>query len=273
VTVDQGKRRREGDACEVIRVYISLFGPIRVDVGAAVLHRRDFGGRKPKQLLQLLALHPRGLSKERLAELMWDGRAPANVSATVEHYACVLRRKLAAPGRPGSKVIVSEPGGYRLDRQVAGVDIDQFDALMAAMPDSAACEAALAIAVGDLLEDEPYAAWAVSARVRYRVRWVQLLLDAAQSALLAGDATRAVSLADRAVAADLLNERAYQMLVVGHYVLDDQRAALAAYHRCRLALAAEVGVDPLPVTKALFDGVLQQVPVIELMSRAQRSAV
>nr|WP_296077305.1 BTAD domain-containing putative transcriptional regulator [uncultured Actinoplanes sp.] len=238
-----------------------------------MLHRRDFGGRKPKQLLQLLALHSRGLSKERLAELMWDGRAPANVSATVEHYACVLRRALATPGRPGSTVIVSEPGGYRLDRQVARVDIDRFDALMAAMPDSAACEAALAIAVGDLLEDEPYAAWAVSARVRYRMRCVQLLLDAAQSALLVGDATRAVSLAERAVGADLLNERAYQMLVVGHYVLDDQRSALAAYHRCRVTLAAEVGVDPLPVTKALFDGVLQQVPVIELLSRAQRSAV
>jgi DNA-binding SARP family transcriptional activator len=253
-------------------VYISMFGPIRVDVGAAVLHRRDFGGRKPKQLLQLLALHPRGLSKESLAELMWDGTVPANVTATVEHYACVLRRKLTAPGLPGSKVIVSEPGGYRLDRQVARLDIDQFDALVALMPDSDSCQAALALAVGDLLEDEPYAAWAVAARVRYRVRCVRLLLDAAQSALLAGDAARAVTLAERAVASDLLNERAYQMLVVGHYVLDDQRAALAAYHRCRMTLAAEVGVDPLPVTKALFDGVLQHVPVMELMSRAQRSA-
>ena len=64
------------------------------------------------------------------------------------------------------------------------------------------------------------------------------------------------------------------MLVVGHYALNDQRAALGAYHRCRAALAAEVGVDPLPATKALFDGVLHQVPIVELLHRAtRRSAV
>jgi DNA-binding SARP family transcriptional activator len=249
-------------------VDIYLFGAIRVDLGATVLHRRDFGGRKPKQLLQLLALHPRGLSKERLAELMWDGGTPSNVTATLEHYACVLRSKLTTPGLPGSKVVVREPGGYRLDRQVARLDIDRFDALVAARPDPQARDAALALAVGDLFEDEPYAAWATAARVRYRVRCVQLLLNAAQAALLAGDADQAITLAERAVASDLLNERAYQMLVVGHYVLDDQRAALAAYHQCRTTLAAEVGVDPLPVTRSLFDGVLHQVPAFELLSRA-----
>jgi DNA-binding SARP family transcriptional activator len=260
-------------------VYISLFGPIRVEMGGAVLRQRNFGGRKPKQLLQLLALHPRGLSKERLAELMWDGDVPANVSATIEHYACVLRRRLATPGQPGSKVIKSEPGGYRLDRQIARLDIDQFDALVTelsvmATPDPASRDAALTLIAGDLLEDEPYAAWAAAARVRYRVRFVQLLLDAARAALLADDAARAVAFAERAIVADLLNERAYQILVVGHYVLNDQRAALAAYHRCRVMLAAEVGVDPLPVTRALFDGVLHQVPVTELLSRAmQRSTV
>lgn len=209
---------------------------------------------------------------------MWDGRPPANVSATVEHYACVLRRRLADPGLPGSRVIASEPGGYRLDRRIARLDIDRFDALSAevaasAAPHQAACDAALALAVGDLLEDEPYAAWANAARVRYRGRCVQLQLNAAESALLAGDAGRAVTLAERAVASDLLNERAYQLLVVGHYVLDDQRAALAAYHRCRATLADEVGVDPLPTTRALFDGVLRQLPVFELLSRATHRSV
>lgn len=255
---------------------ISLFGAIRVDLGATVLHRRDFGGRKPKNLLQLLALHPRGLSKESLAELMWDGRAPVNVAATVEHYACVLRRKLSVPGRPGSRVIVSEPGGYRLDRRFVRLDIDRFDELVAEVsvaPDPSRCDAALALAIGDLLEDEPYAAWATTARIRYRVRYVQLLLGAAQAALIAGDAGRAVALADRVVASDLLNERAYQVLVVGHYTLEDQRAALAAYHRCRAVLATEVGVDPLPATRALFDGVLHQVPVFELLSRATQRSV
>jgi DNA-binding SARP family transcriptional activator len=259
-------------------VEIALFGPIRVEVGGVVLGPRDFGGRKPKQLLQLLALHPHGLSKERLAEQMWDGNAPANVTATVEHYACVLRRRLTAMNASGPSVVVSEPRGYRLDRRTVRLDIDRFDALIAGVSaigpaDAAACEAALALAVGDLCEDEPYVSWAVTARSRYREKYVQLLLVAAQRTLLAGDAGQAVALAERAVVAEPLAERAYQALVLGHYVLGDQSAALRAYHRCRTVLAAEIGIDPLPLTRALFDGVLQQVPVTELLARVTQPAM
>ena len=251
---------------------IALFGPIRVEVAGAVLGPRDFGGRKPKQLLQLLALHPLGLSKERLAEQMWDGNAPANVTATVEHYVCVLRRRLAAMSASGPSVVVSEPRGYRLDRRAVRLDIDRFDTLITGVSairpaDVASCEAALALAVGDLCEDEPYVSWAVTARSHYRDKYVQLLLVAAQRTLLAGDARQTITLAERAIVAEPLAERAYQALVLGHYILGDQSAALNAYHRCRTVLAAEMGIDPLPLTKALFEGVLQQVPVTELLAR------
>jgi SARP family transcriptional regulator, regulator of embCAB operon len=257
---------------------IALFGPIRVEGAGAVLGPRDFGGRKPKQLLQLLALHPPGLSKERLAEQMWDGRPPANVAATVEHYACVLRRRLTALAVPGPSVVVSEPRGYRLDKRTVRLDLDRFDDLAARVSatgpaDPVLWQTALALAAGDVCEDEPYAAWAVAARTRYRDRYVQLLLVAAQQTLLAGDAGQAVALAERAVTAEPLAERAYQSLVLGHYLLGDQSAALHAYHRCRRVLAAEMGIDPLPLTRTLFDGVLRQVPAGELLSRVAPPAM
>lgn len=131
---------------------------------------RDFGGRKPKQLLQLPALHPHGLSKECLAEQIWGSHPPANVAGTVEHYVCVLRRRLRMLDASGPSAVVGEPSGYRLNRQIARLDIDRFDALVAKVSttaDSVSCEAALALAEGDLCEDEPYASWAATARSQY----------------------------------------------------------------------------------------------------------
>ena len=76
-------------------ISIRLFGQLSFEDGEQVLGPRDFGGVKPKQLLELLLCgHGAPVSKDRLADGLWGERLPQNVEATLETYVSVLRRSL-----------------------------------------------------------------------------------------------------------------------------------------------------------------------------------
>jgi DNA-binding SARP family transcriptional activator len=87
---------------------------------------RDFGGVKPRRLLELLALTPgKPVSKGQLAELLWDGEPPRSWVTTLEAYVSLLRRALD-PGAPVSRsLIVTTSGGYLLHHR-ARVDLTAF---------------------------------------------------------------------------------------------------------------------------------------------------
>src|SRR5215210_3588454 len=78
---------------------VRVFGSIRVTTDGQTLGARDFGGRKPKQLLEILVLwNGRHVAKERLAHLMWGDELPVNAAGSLEHYVSVLRRRLGTAG-------------------------------------------------------------------------------------------------------------------------------------------------------------------------------
>lgn len=173
-------------------VTVGILGPLQVESGGNTLGPRDFGGRKPKQLLEILALH-RGVAvhKERLAELLWGERQPRDAMRTLEAYVSVVRHVL---GRTGAlNVIRTGQGSYRLDTIAAELDLTRFDRLT---NDARSGEAvgrlvlrrrALALVRGELLADEPYADWAAPLRGLYQERWRTLMLDTAEDCLAVSD--------------------------------------------------------------------------------------
>ena len=82
---------------------VRVFGSVHVTVDGRRLTAKDFGGRKPKQLLEILVLSSgRYVSKDQLAHLLWGDALPQNASGSLEHYVSVLRRRLSPVGRTGS---------------------------------------------------------------------------------------------------------------------------------------------------------------------------
>jgi DNA-binding SARP family transcriptional activator len=227
---------------------INVLGPLRVEAGDRVLGARDFGGGKPKQLLEILvAARGRPVPKERLADLLWGERLPRNVAATLETYVSVLRNRLEPGGARDDSAVVTEPGAYRLDTERAEVDLDRFDALVA----DGRHDAAVALIRGEVLADEPYADWALDLRDRYRSRVVDALLESGEAALARGELMPALARSDAAVAADPLCERAYRLAMRASYGLGRQQDALRSFDRCAKALIDELGVNPMPETEAL----------------------
>ena len=76
-------------------MYIRLLGSLTIENGQRQLGPEDLGGRKPKQLLEIL-LNERGraVSKERLIDLLWPDDLPQHAAATLDTYISVLRRHL-----------------------------------------------------------------------------------------------------------------------------------------------------------------------------------
>jgi SARP family transcriptional regulator, regulator of embCAB operon len=151
-------------------VAVRMFGPLELDVAGRRLGVRDFGGLKPKRLLELLLIEcGRPVPKDRLADQLWGEHLPQRVAATIETYVSVLRRHLPP------RLIVTEHGGYRLPTELVSLDTDRFDALLRRAAGAgdlvarrAALETAVALGEPELLSDEPYARWVQAPREHYR---------------------------------------------------------------------------------------------------------
>ena len=252
-------------------VSVRLFGQLSFDDGTRELGPRDFGGVKPKQLFELLLCeHGRPVSKDRLADGLWGERLPRNVEATLETYVSVLRRSL---GERGRELVVTEPRAYRLAIDLVKLDVLEFDALLdravtaSTRSSRASLEEALALAErGEILADEPYADWVAPLRRHYNGRVLSALVSAAEAALSLADADAALAHADAALARDRFHEASHRARILALYTLGRQHDALDAYVACRRLLDEELGLEPMPETRALQKAILAQTDPARLVA-------
>lgn len=242
-------------------VAVRLFGSLSVDVGGRRLGPRDFGGRKPKQVLEvLLVQRGRAVPKDEIADLVWGESLPRNVARTLEGYVAVVRSRLG----PARESVVTEPGAYRFDPSGVSVDVDEFDELLRGAAGAPAAErrarleAALALATGRLLADEPYGSWALDLRGVYEERRLQAVADLADACLAMGDFPAALARAEEALVADPVLERAHRTAMLAHYALGDEDLALRAYERCRAALVEALGTGPTHETSGVHAAILRR---------------
>src|SRR4051794_22932969 len=260
---------------------IELFGGIQVTEGERRLGPRDFGGVKPKQVLQvLLAARGRPVSKGQLGEWLWEDKLPKNLAATLETYVSVVRRAIAPDGTRGRELVVTGRESYRFDVERIDLDLDRFDSLLGLAGKAETLqgrrgflERALALAVGDVFADEPYAVWAEALRDDYRALVIDARLDVARIALEQQDAKAALDHAEGALLEDRFSEPAYNAAMVALYALGRQKDALDLFQRCRGLLDDELGIEPMAETKALYTSILRQETVDSLLPADEPSTV
>ncbi|HEX3591550.1 MAG TPA: BTAD domain-containing putative transcriptional regulator [Pseudonocardiaceae bacterium] len=240
-------------------LHVRLFGDTRVLDGTRMLGPGDFGGLKPRLILEALALQ-RGqqISKDRLADILWPDRPPPDHRATLESYVSLLRRRLQ-PGTPARQsVIRTVPRGYLLDHDAVRTDLDVFDDLVAQADRQTSADArrlldrASALASKDLLNSPDEAPWAEPTRADYRQRAVRAALRAAELALQDHANDAAVRLAGRTLALDMLCEPGWRMVMRAHLAAGHRDSALRAYRSCRRLLARELGLEPAAETRAVL---------------------
>jgi DNA-binding SARP family transcriptional activator len=226
-------------------IEVRLFGRT-----SAVVNGREVSASslsvKQRRILEILALNAGSpVSKERLADLLWEGSPPASYVGTLDSYVCVLRRTLGL-GAGRSSLLATTPVGYVLATgPELTVDLWQFQALADAAAESVGERAvecsrrAMGLVRGDLLADVLYADWAVRAREVFDRLVVEVCLRSAQRANALGQSETAERFSGR------------------------RGRALAAYGELRAVLAEHVGEEPANETYQLYLTILRDASEVE----------
>jgi two-component SAPR family response regulator len=194
---------------------IQLFGRVQVRTRGVRLAGRDFGGVRPRHILALLALRAELRSAE-LADLLWNGRPPADHASVLQSDVSVLRHRLDPSASVRDSVIVTGNGGYALVAERVRVDVARFDELVTAANGRTANRALPPLTAAAHLAGRPLlagerSAWADAARELYRVRLRETLLKAAGYASATGRPEEALALAERAIELDPSAEHGWRI--------------------------------------------------------------
>lgn len=260
-------------------VNVSIFGPLSVRSGVRLLGPTSFGGVKPKALFEILLL-ARGhlVSKDALADALWPEDPPQNVTGTLETYVSVLRRTMFEDRARARRVIVTAPGAYRLALDEISLDVDRFDDLLLRAERAGHRQRrvlwmeAVALATGDLLEDEPYAPWVQAERERYRGKVARSHLLVAEDSLLDGDFIVALRHGEAALLVHPFAEEAFRAVMLANHALGHTDTSRQVFVRCREVLGRELGLDPSTETVDLAGAIDAGTPAHELITSVPQAA-
>ncbi|MFC9588427.1 BTAD domain-containing putative transcriptional regulator [Streptomyces sp. NPDC056944] len=236
----------------------------------------------PRQLLALLtASADQVVPVTVLTEELWPSGAPRGARAELQAHIAELRSLIAgalrdtgpAEPRPGwsdrrsaDAILVSQPGGYRLDTGGGVNDVWQFE--RAAGAGYRAMEAGdlsrAALRLGEALalwRGEPYAGVAAGPRLRREIERLETsrlsVLDQWMEAQLGlGRHAELVSELTGLVARYRTNEPLHAHLMVALLRCGQHDEALVVYERLRVHLKAESGMEPSARLRRLQRSVL-----------------
>ena len=249
-----------------------LLGPFQVLRDGESL---ALGGRLQRAVLARLACEVgHAVSVERLVDGVWGDPAPPGVVTSVQSYVFHLRQVLEPDrprGTPGS-VLVTAPGGYRLDVDPHCIDVTRFEELVASgdaaaegdQPGTAAnaYRSALALWRGDVLEDLGDHDFVAPVRARFDELHASALESRIRAELELGHHAGVVAELGSLVAEYPLREGLHAELMLALYRSGRQSDALAAYRDLRSVLDTELGIEPSPPLQELHTRILQQDPTL-----------
>jgi len=232
------------------------------------------GGAKQRAVLAMLVLHAnRVVSTDALVDGLWGDSPPRNAMNAVQVYVSRLRKALTVAGLQGRECTVSRRvPGYVLEMDVRNLDVSRFEdatrqatRMLPSNPTGAAERLRLALGWwrGEPLVEftaEPFTATEIPRLQERRLTAVTTLMDAE---LAAGRHADVVGELTDLVARYPVNERLPAQLMSALYRAGRQGEALQVYHRTRLSLAEDLGVDPGPELRELEARILGHDPTLD----------
>jgi DNA-binding SARP family transcriptional activator/Tfp pilus assembly protein PilF len=229
-----------------------LFGPPRIELGSRTLPASAWRAQRAFHVLILLALRPRGATRDELLETFWRGRQLAagkrNFHPTLSYIRSVLPRNAMPP-------LLRDAELYRLNPEYPlSCDAWEFEAELDAARRAAGeerlahLERALVLAAEEALEGL-YGEWAGEFQHRHRDRVVAARLQAGALRRAHGDVAGALDHFRRAAELDEFDESTRVSVIECQVALGNRGAAIAEYQRLRADLKRSLDVEPLPETE------------------------
>lgn len=227
----------------------------------------EVGHARPRAVLAvLLANANRTVPADQLADRVWgQAQAPDDPRGALRTYVSVLRKALAAEN---GIAFVRQSSGYKavLDKQ--HVDLHRFHDLLSqarAAGDDDQAATIMQEALG-LWRGEPFTGldtpWINATRQSLLMQWQAARLDLTDIQLRRGQHAGLLSELIHQADEHPLDERLAGQLMLALYRSGRQADALAHYQRIRARLADEVGTDPGPAVRQLYQQILTADPAL-----------
>jgi DNA-binding SARP family transcriptional activator len=200
-------------------------------------------------LAYLILQRDRAVARETLAFTLFPELTESDAFKELRRYLHLAHKALPTAGGPwfeaDAETVHWNPAAP------ARIDVREFERLAAA-PESVG--AAVELYAGDLLP-EIYDDWILAERERLRTLYATSLSTLIVRTRSARDYARAIGYAQRLLAHDPWREDALRQLIAARYEMGDAAGALAEYERFAASTRAELGVEPMPETRALRESV------------------
>lgn len=215
--------------------------------------------KKAQALLAYLALRPgQAHPRDKLAARLWGDASDAQARDSLRHTLAALRKALPAT------TLVTEGATVALNPAAVQVDVATFEQdVGTGTPE--ALERAVSLYQGDLLEglavSEPgFEEWLLAERERLRELALEALAKLLAHQSKAETTERAIQTAVRLLALDPLQEVVHRALMRLYARQGRRAAALRQYQVCLGILQRELGAEPEPETKQLYQEILRRRP-------------
>ena len=237
---------------EPLKLKVYLLGEFRVYRGE---ERLDLPTKPIKSLYAYLVTHRRrGFPPELLAGTFWGEASEEKARACLNTALSAIRRAI-----PNS--ITTEYGNVRFNPGLeCWLDAEEFERKLkegrsrgrGRPGDRMKClQSAVQLYQGDFMEGF-YDDWLLFEQERLRELYLEVLKELADCYKALKEYDQAIACCKRILERSPLREEVHRELMYLHYISGDRAAALLRYERCCRLLEEELGVGPLPETRALY---------------------
>ena len=240
------------------QLYATCLGTLSFSLGGDVIN--GFRSRKDRALLLYLILErTRRHRRDALQALLWPYYAPESARTNLRRSLANIRKALGS----ARELLVTSRQEVSLDPDFPiECDLWHYERLSNRMVDEAALRQAVDLYQGHFLADfhvddvDTFESWVAGRRALMQQLHKDTLNRLANFHLESGNALEALSIAEKLVAFDDLDEESHQLLLqtLGHL----GRRADVSRHLQQITdlLQTELGVAPLPATMAVADAAL-----------------
>ncbi len=216
--------------------------------------------RQVRALLYRLAAASHPLTRDHLCFLFWPDLPQARSRRNLTHLLTHLRRTL-----PDPSLLMITSQDIWLDFHRVDTDTGNFIRYVEvwrSTGENDALRRAVALYRGSFLGDFSLATspefeqWLTMERQRWQQRYLDALRHLIESCTTQGNLEEAIRYARVYLSTDNLAEEIHRRLIALYAATGDRSAALRQYETCAAALERELGIEPLPETRTLYEAVL-----------------
>lgn len=246
-------------------VRLRLLGPPTVTVNGRPF---TLSRRQTRALLYYLAANGSPVPRDQLSYLFWPEMTQSRARRNLTRLLSYLRQALPEDS------LVSSQQNVSLDFRLAWCDSRFFERLCAE-GQPAGLGRAVDLYAGPFLHgfslssSPEFDMWLSQEQGRYERLYLLALSQLVEHAAQTGDRTLAIAYAQRYLAVDDLAEEVHRRLISFYGAAGDRLAAQKQYEKCVAILERELGVAPLPETRAAFKNAIRE-PADQTASETMR---